>query len=123
MANAQQAQRIKILSRDHWDAERPLGPDQENVRSTKPKARPYEKTDAATLQGKKVRDVYTNVYEVRNTVFSNQTGKFPTRSKRGNKYIMFMVEIYSNAILVEPIKNCTDAELTRAYHAMMLQLK
>ena len=36
---------------------------------------------------------------------------------------MFMVEIDSNAILVEPIKNLTDAELTRAYRAMMLRLK
>ena len=36
---------------------------------------------------------------------------------------MVMVEIDSNAILVEPIKNRTDAELTRAYHTMMLQLK
>ena len=36
---------------------------------------------------------------------------------------MVMMEIYSNAILVEPIKNRTYAELTRAYHAMMLQLK
>ena len=34
-----------------------------------------------------------------------------------------MVEIDSNAILVEPIKNRTDTELTRAYHAMMLRLK
>ena len=34
-----------------------------------------------------------------------------------------MVGIYSNAILVKPIKNRTDAELTRAYHAMMLRLK
>ena len=36
---------------------------------------------------------------------------------------MVMVEIDSNAILVEPIKNRTDAELTRAYHTMMLRLK
>ena len=34
-----------------------------------------------------------------------------------------MVEIDSNAILVDPIKNRTGAELTRAYHAMMLRLK
>ena len=33
-----------------------------------------------------------------------------------------MVEIDTNAILVEPIKNCTYTELTRAYHAMMMRL-
>ena len=70
-----------------------------------------------------MRDVYTKVYDVRNTVFSDHTGQFPTRSKRGNKYIMVMVEIDSNAILVEPIKNRTDTELSIAYRAMMLRLK
>ena len=34
-----------------------------------------------------------------------------------------MVEIDSSAILVEPIKNRTYVELTRAYHAMMLRLR
>ena len=70
-----------------------------------------------------MRDVYTRVYDVRNTVFSDQTGQFPTRSQRGNKYIMVMVEIDSNAILVEPLKSRKDPELTRAYRAMMLRLK
>ena len=70
-----------------------------------------------------MQDVYTKVYDVRNTVFSDQTGQLPTRSKRGNNYIMVMVEIDSNAILVEPIISRTDAELTRTYHAMMLRLK
>ena len=100
-----------------------LNQTRKNVRSTKPKTKPLKKTDASTLQGKKVRDVYTKVYDVCNTVFSDQTGQFPTRSKQGNKYIMVMVEIDSNAILVEPIKNRTDAELTRAYCAMILRLK
>jgi hypothetical protein len=34
-----------------------------------------------------------------------------------------MVEIDSNAILVEPLKSRKDPELTRAYKAMMLRLK
>ena len=36
---------------------------------------------------------------------------------------MVMVEINSNAILVEPLKSQKDPELTRAYRAMMLRLK
>ena len=93
------------------------------MRSTKPKTKPLKKIDASTLQGKKVRDVYTKVYDVYNTVFSDQTGQLPTISKQGNKYIMVMVEIDSNAILVDPIKNRTDTGLTRVYCAMMLRLK
>ena len=83
----------------------------------------FSKKDASTLRGKKVRDVYTKVYDLRKTVFSEQTRQFATRSKQGNKYIMVMVEIDSNAIMAEPIKNRTDTELTRAYRAMMLRLK
>ena len=77
--------------------------------SNKPKKKPLEKTDTTTLRGKKVSDVYTKVYNVCNKVLSDQTGQFPTRSKRGNKYIMVIVEIDRNAILVEPLKNRTDA--------------
>jgi len=36
---------------------------------------------------------------------------------------MVMVEIDSNAILVEPLKSRKDAELTRAYHVLVLRLK
>jgi hypothetical protein len=38
---------------------------------------------------------------VRETMFSDQTGQFPMRSQQDNKFIMVMVEINSNAILVE----------------------
>ena len=56
-----------------------------NVRSTKQKATLLVEVDTITLKGKKVRDIYTKVNEVRNTVFCDQTGQFPTSSKRGNK--------------------------------------
>ena len=94
-----------------------------NVRSTKPKPTPLEVTNTTTLQGKKVRDVFVKTYDVRNTVFSDQTGRFPTISQTRNKYIMVMVEIDSNAILVEPLSSRKDQELTRAYRALMLRLK
>ena len=83
-----------------------------NVRSTKPKRTPLKVPNTATLQGRKVHNVYIGVYEVRDTVFSKQTGQFPTRSQHVNKYIMVMVEINSNAILVEPTNSHKDTELT-----------
>ena len=46
-----------------------LNQTRKNVRLTKPKSKPFETTDASTLGGKKVRDIYTKVYDVRNTVF------------------------------------------------------
>ena len=94
-----------------------------NVRCTKAKTAPLETCDTSQLHGKKVRDVYTETYSVRETMFSDQTGQFPTRSQRGNKYIMVMVEIDSNAILVEPMKSRKDEEMIRAYNALLLRLK
>ena len=92
-----------------------------NVRSTKPK--PLEELHSNQLRGRKVKDIFMKVYDVRETVFTDQTGQFPTRSKSGNKYIMVMVDIDSSGILVEPIKNRKDAELTRAYETLLLRLK
>jgi hypothetical protein len=91
-----------------------------NVRSTRSK---MEICNTSQLQGKKVRDVYTTAYNVRETMFSDQTGQYPTRSQHGNKYIMVMVEIDSNAILVEPMKSRKDAEMIRANDALLLRLK
>ena len=78
-----------------------------NVRSTKV----METCDATTHKGKKVTDIGIHVYNVRETIFSDQTGKFPKRSQRGYKYIMVMVDIDSNAILVKPMKSRKDEEM------------
>ena len=94
-----------------------------NVRSTKLKAVPMEVCDTSKLKGKKERDVYTKVYDVRETIFSDQTGQFPKRSLSGNKYIMVMVEIHSSGILVEPMKSRKDAEMIRAYQTLVQRLK
>ncbi len=72
-----------------------------NVRLTKV----FKISDGTPLTGKKFRDIGIHVYNVRETIFSDQTGKFPKRSQKGYKYIMVMVEIDSNAILVEPMKS------------------
>jgi hypothetical protein len=72
-----------------------LNQTRKNVWSTKVKATLLETCDTFHLHGKKVRDVYTQMYMVCKTMFSNQTGQFPIQSLRGNKYIMVMVEIDS----------------------------
>ncbi len=81
-----------------------LNQTRQNVRSTKAKQVPLEVCDTCQLKGKKERDIYTKIYDVRETIFSDQTGQFPTRSLSGNNYIMVMVDIDSSGILVEPIK-------------------
>jgi len=94
-----------------------------NVCSTKAKQTPLETCDTLQLHSKKVRDIYTTMYDVHETMFLDQTGQFLTCLQSGNKYIMVLVEINSNAILVEPMKSRKDAEMIRAYNALLLQLK
>ena len=45
-----------------------------NVRSTKPKPMPLEISNTTQLRGKKQRDVFTRVYDARETIFLDQTG-------------------------------------------------
>ncbi len=63
-----------------------------------------ETCNTSHLYGKKVR----NVYIVHETMFSDQTGQFPTLSLLGSKYIMVMVEIDSDTILLKRMKNRND---------------
>jgi hypothetical protein len=100
-----------------------LNQTQKNLCSNKEKPAPLETCNTLQLKGKKARNVYTETYNVRKTMFLDQTGQFPMRSQQGNKYIMVMVKIDSNAILVEPMKSCKDAEMIQAYDALLLRLK
>ena len=100
-----------------------MNQNQKNVQSTKTKLVPFKIAEYPEMRGKKIQDIYIKTADVRETTFSDQTGKFPTRSKRCNKYIMIMVEIDSSAILVEPMKSRKDAEMIRAYNALISQLK
>ena len=88
-----------------------LNQTRKNVRSTKAKTSPFETCDTSQLHSKKVKDIYTETYMIRKTMFSDQTGQFPMHSQGGNKYIMVMVEIDSNVILVDPMKICKDEEM------------
>ncbi|EJK53767.1 hypothetical protein THAOC_26721 [Thalassiosira oceanica] len=95
----------------------------QGVRSTRPRPQPFTLIDASDLRGKKERDVYIKVYEAKETLYSDQTGRFPHTSSSGSKYVMLMVEIDSNAVLVEPLSSRKDAELTRAYKVLLNRVK
>jgi hypothetical protein len=79
------------------------------------KQTPLETCDTSQLHNKKVRDIYTTMYDVNKAMFLDQTGQFPTRLQSGNKYIMVLVKINSNTILVEPMESRKDAKMIQAY--------
>lgn len=83
----------------------------------------WKNVHSTQICGKKCKDIYMKIYDNRETISMDQTGQFRTSSTAGNKYIMVMVNIDGSAILVKPIKKCTDTEITRAYDSLMLHLK
>ena len=61
-------------------------------------------------------------FETTAKAYSDQTGRFPFTSSRGNQYLMIIYDYDSNAILHEPLKNRTATELTRAWTAIHQRL-
>lgn len=64
---------------------------------------------------KKLKDVYVKLFNVSETMHSDQTGRFPATSSRGNQYIMVLVEVDGNYIDAEPLKNKTEGAMIQAY--------
>ena len=75
-----------------------------------------------TLPLKKERDVFVSVRDAKETMYTDQTGAFPTRSRKGSRYVMILCDIDSNIIISEAIKNRTAGEMIRAYRILMRRL-
>ena len=56
----------------------------------------------------KRKDIFIALYKTCDTIYTDQTGKFPHASIRGNKYQMLIHKIYGNLSWVEPMKNKTQ---------------
>jgi hypothetical protein len=52
-------------------------------------------------------------------MYTDQTSNFPKKSSKGNQYIMVLIEIDSNAILIEAMKNCSAREMIQAYQVLV----
>ena len=64
-------------------------------------------------------DIYASIYKA----YSDQTGKFPHLSSRGNQYIFVYYDYDSNAILVEALPNRTAGALTKAWNTCFTKVK
>jgi hypothetical protein len=96
--------------------------DKRNVRSTKMTATPTANkpspkptSDLSIESNVRTHCAFTKVVSVTGKVFSDQTGRFPQTSSRGNKCIMIFYDYDSNAILAEPLKSRSKSELIRAF--------
>eukprot|EP00804_Cyclotella_cryptica_P000189 CCRYP_016178-RA/>CCRYP_016178-RA protein AED:0.45 eAED:0.45 QI:0/-1/0/1/-1/1/1/0/133 len=59
--------------------------------------------------------VYMSTVEVDGQLFTNQTGRFPVTSNRGNNYIVIFYAVDPNFIKSYPIKSRHCSELLKAY--------
>jgi hypothetical protein len=67
---------------------------------------------------KRSHQVFAAVTDVTSQIATNLTGQFPITSSQGNKYILVLYGYHSNAILAQPMKNCSDNEHLRAYNKL-----
>jgi hypothetical protein len=70
----------------------------------------------------KMKEIYIKIHNTTNMMHSNQTGRFPASSSRGNKNIMVLVEVSGNYIDAEPMKNKSAGEMIKAYLALWTRL-
>ena len=61
--------------------------------------------------------------ELAMNIYIDQTGRFPKTSAKGNQYIMVLCKIDSSGILVEPLRNRTAGEMTRAFQFLIDRLR
>jgi hypothetical protein len=74
--------------------------------------------------GVKHKDVYLRVYDAtKKAMNTNQTGRVPIVSSRGNKYIMVAVELDGNYIDCEPMRDRTTKSLITAYQSIFTRWK
>ena len=83
----------------------------QGVRSTKRVSQPSQ---PATQPLPKQHAIVIKTYDTHDTMYTDQTGKFPHQSSRGNRYQMILYHVDSNLIWVEPMKNHTEGEMILA---------
>jgi hypothetical protein len=69
-----------------------------------------------------MNNVCIKFHNASKTMHSNQTGRFPATTSRGNQYIMVLVEVDGNYIDAEPMKNKTEGSIVKACLALWTQL-
>jgi hypothetical protein len=89
----------------------------QNIRSTQPAVvDPTPESDM--LQEGKCNFIYAAIMET-NQIYTDPTGRFPTTSLSGNKYILILYDYDSNSFLSAPMKNRGNKYILRAFDLLM----
>jgi hypothetical protein len=98
-----------------------LNQQRQNARTTKIKDAQLLESDSDIDYGIKTQYIYAATIDA-GQIYTDQTGRFPFVSGKGNKYIMVLYDYDSNSILAKPIKDRTAPELLRAFQFMEQEL-
>lgn len=120
----------KHLPKSMATAQGHLDQTRKNIQSTRQKPDTKNNVDEDTFQpsppitdGLRTHFVYAAIIDVEDPttglIFSDLTGRFPTTSSKGNKYILVIYDYDSNAILAEPMRNRSDKEALQAYEVII----
>ena len=99
----------------------------QNIRSTKPKPPTSEKIQARPASPPYHSAEITNELHIWETpisnIYSNDTARFPIRSRSGNRYVMIIFHCDSNTILHAPLKTKADKHCLEVYKSIQGRLK
>jgi hypothetical protein len=98
-----------------------LNQQRQNDRTTKIKDAKVVVIEPDLDHGIKTQFVYAATIDA-GKISTDQTGRFPVVSSKGNKYIMILFDYDSNAILAQPIKDRTAPELLKAFQVTEQEL-
>jgi hypothetical protein len=111
----------KHLSKSAATTKGHLNQQRQNARTTKVKPTKAINQETDIDHGIKNQFVYAATIDA-GQIYTDQTGRFPVVSSKGNKYIMILYDYDSNAILAQPIKDRTSPDLLKAFQVMEQEL-
>ena len=85
----------------------------------------YETKCAKILPRSKTpsNEIYHKIYNLHEDLdrrmYTDQMGRFPTKSYRGMQYVMVLIKLDSKSILVEPMRDRTSGEMIQAYQVLV----
>ena len=97
----------------------------QGIKSTQPKDKQPLPTTPSVPQEplQKEHDVFFKIIDLKETVYTYQTGKFTYLSSKGNRYIMVAIHVDANYIFMEAMMNRTEAQMIEAYDRIVRRIK
>jgi hypothetical protein len=92
----------------------------QNIRSTQPVVE-IAAPETDMIQEDKCHYIYATALG-NNQIYSDLTGRFPTTSLSGNKYILILYDYDSNNVLSAPMQNMSDKEMVRSFDFLIQSL-